>query len=208
VRVVVGIGVEVSAAGLHAIALDERCEVVAERRVGGVSTSTELTGAIALAVSALGGREVPVAIAWDDGGTPPPADVGGGPVTVAAHIRRWAADGVRQIIVTTDENGGRWAVAQRPGRSSGEAVRRAAALAGVAVAGCEPVASARARHAGACPAETMAKLAAGRLAPSTCLDVLAPIARPEPRVWVLERQPDDPGVRTGDATLRRRRRSR
>lgn len=193
--IVAGIGVEVSAAEVHAVAVDATGAVVGQQRVAGVRSGADLAATLRRVAGALATHREPVriALAWDDGRDGnAPIDLGrAGPVEVAAQLRRWAAAGRAQIAVGVDERGGRWSVALGSHDRLGDAVELAAARAGLSVIGSEPVATARARRPGLSAAHAMGLVAAGRLAPPTRVDVPPGSTTLERRTWVIERVDDD-----------------
>lgn len=199
-NVIAGIGVEVTPVGLRAVAVGVDGDVMGEQQFDGIAGADELSAALGRVVGALGGREVPVALAWDDGHGGAAVGLGRGrPVELAAQLQRWAAAGTEEVTVVVDDDGARWAVAQGPTAGVDRAVRQSAERAGLMVVGSEPAVVARARRAGASVAESMAAVATGRLAPPVRWSVPTMGTAPDRLVWVIERSPDDgPGPGTAD----------
>ena len=103
---IAGIGVVISARHLLAVAIDETGAALGEQRFGGVTTSDAMSAALGRAVGALGGREVPVAVAWDDGvDARPTALDGASPAAVAAQLRAVGPFGIVEISTGSDATG-------------------------------------------------------------------------------------------------------
>ena len=199
---IAGIGVVVSTQHLHAVAVDRTGTALGEQRVGGVATVDAMSAALGRVVGSLGGCEVPVAVAWDDGVDRRPARLDGvSPSAVATQLRRWAAAGIGEISVGSDIGGGRWAAPIST--TLADAVDLAARQAGLTLIGTEPAGGARARHPGRPVVDTMALVAAGQLPPATrsAIAVTAAAGRDDAgmcsTVWVIERVVDPPDPAPG-----------
>lgn len=205
---VVAVGIEVTPAALHAVAIDARGEAVGRCHDGGVVTRDRLAPALRRLVAALGPLDVPVGLAWADGRR------GGRAVDlttasagqVAGHLRRWTEAGIDRVTVVTDDRGGRWAVPVRPVPDVDAAVRDAAARARLRMLASEPADATRARRPRVTAAHGIALVAAGLLTPATHLACPPPPAAVIEPVWVVERVSDGAGAAPGSRPVGSRRR--